>query len=142
MKRLLDAVPIKYISFIDCVESIFDFHFSDIKLSHVLWENEKISNIELFRSLCAENICTSVFALRVEDFYHSNKYLRNNFLALLSEIFVVCRDRPVIMASPTNTTTISHHEKQQPLLSKRSKRQLANFQTPPSGQPVSRSNGK
>lgn len=49
---------------------------------------QKIDNIETFRSLCADNICTSVFALRMEDFLFTKDELKQNFLVLLCEIFI------------------------------------------------------
>lgn len=52
-------------------------------------QNDFISNIELFRELCAQHVCTSVFALRTEDFVHKAPELKNNLIALLAEIFVI-----------------------------------------------------
>ena len=52
-------------------------------------QNDFICNIELFRELCAQHICTSVFALRTEDFVHKAPELKNNLIALLAEIFVI-----------------------------------------------------
>ncbi len=47
-----------------------------------------IKNIDLFRELCAQHICTSIFALRTEDFIYQAPELKNNIIALLCEIFI------------------------------------------------------
>ena len=52
-------------------------------------QSDVICNIELFRELCAQHVCTSVFALRTEDFVYKAPELKNNLLALLAEIFVI-----------------------------------------------------
>lgn len=62
--------------------------FVAINLSSNLAVQQKIDNIETFRTLCADNICTSVFALRMEDFLFTKDELKQNFLVLLCEIFV------------------------------------------------------
>ena len=62
--------------------------FLAINLSSNLTVQQKIDNIETFRSLCADNICTSVFALRMEDFLFTKDELKQNFLVLLCEIFI------------------------------------------------------
>ena len=110
----------------------------------MLSDDERFANIEFFRSLCAQNVCTSVFALRIEDFFFASDALKNNFLALLCEILlrvdpisiqqksgkVGITEKPVapIVAAPSeagNATAPHHH---QPLLSKRSKKQLAKME--------------
>jgi len=58
-----------------------------MKLTNTLTVYEKASNIELFRCLCAEHICTSVFSLRMEDMLFAREPLKPNFLALLCEMF-------------------------------------------------------
>lgn len=116
---------------------------SGINLSGVLSDEERFANIELFRSLCAQSVCTSVFALRIEDFFFASKVLKNNFLALLCE--VLSHVDPISVEQkfssagitekpPMGIATVpaefgkaaSHH--QQPLLSKRSKKQLAKME--------------
>ena len=62
--------------------------FLAVNLSSNLTVQQKIDNIETFRSLCADNICTSVFALRMEDFLFTKDELKQNFLVLLCEIFI------------------------------------------------------
>eukprot|EP00795_Rhopilema_esculentum_P008199 gene8199-14133_t len=59
-----------------------------MKLSIPLKQSDAICNIELFRELCAQHICTSVFALRTEDFIYKAPELKNNVIALLSEMFI------------------------------------------------------
>lgn len=51
-------------------------------------QNDAICNIELFRELCAQHVCTSVFALRTEDFIYKAPELKNNLISLLTEIFI------------------------------------------------------
>ena len=60
-----------------------------IKSSDPMSQNDIICNIELFRELCAQHVCTSVFALRTEDFIYKAPELKNNLIGLLTEIFVV-----------------------------------------------------
>ena len=59
-----------------------------MKISIPLKQSDAICNIELFRELCAQHICTSVFALRTEDFIYKAPELKNNVIALLSEMFI------------------------------------------------------
>jgi len=61
----------------------------NIKTSDPMNQSDVICNIELFRELCAQHVCTSVFALRTEDFVYKAPELKNNLLALLAEIFVI-----------------------------------------------------
>lgn len=137
--------------------------FLDVQLSNSLSDDDRVSNIELFRRLCAENICTSVFALRIDDFFFCSDDMKNNFLALLCEIFVKMEssdcgqfpsDRSIKHDNTTELEELVHipqkltpelnrrnkkdqqtfeqKEPQQthlPLLSKRSKHQLAMFET-------------
>ena len=51
-------------------------------------QSDVISNIDLFRELCAQHVCTSVFALRTEDFIYKAPEMKNNLIALLTEIFI------------------------------------------------------
>ena len=64
------------------------FFYTDIKLSPNLSKKDVASNIDKFRDLCARHVCTSVFALRSEDFIYKAPELKNNMLDLLCEIFI------------------------------------------------------
>ncbi|XP_066922292.1 calmodulin-regulated spectrin-associated protein 1-like isoform X2 [Clytia hemisphaerica] len=121
----------------------------DIKFLNPLSDEDRLSNIELFRSLCARHICTSVFALRIDDFFVACDDMKPNFIALLCEILSSCEKarnevnsnepKPKINTTtnkdvamqPTmvDTTELKakHKMAHQPLLSKRSKKQLAIF---------------
>eukprot|EP00794_Sanderia_malayensis_P011804 gene11804-13027_t len=59
-----------------------------IKLSGKLNDEEIITNVDLFRELCAQHICTSIFALRTEDIVYKYAELKNNILALFCEMFL------------------------------------------------------
>ena len=129
-------------------------YFIDIRLLSTLSTEDRIHNIELFRSLCADHVCTSVYALRVEDFLYASEHLKSNFLTLLCEIFYELEVNPTKRryvpryADASSQITHnsgsssqqqqqfgkseSHQSKQhqrQPLLSKRSKKQFAKFET-------------
>ena len=60
---------------------------SALSFSRELTSPQLVSNIEHFRSLCAEHVCTSVFALRVEDFVYASTAMKKNYVALLAEMF-------------------------------------------------------
>ena len=64
------------------------FYLAAIKSSDPMSQNDIICNVDLFRELCAQHVCTSVFALRTEDLIHKAPELKNNLIALLSEIFI------------------------------------------------------
>ena len=49
-----------------------------------------VHNLDLFRSLCSQFICTSVLALKVEDFLYGSQAMKPNIIALLAEIFQKC----------------------------------------------------
>ena len=49
-----------------------------------------VHNLDLFRSLCSQFICTSVLALKVEDFLYGSQAMKPNVIALLAEIFQKC----------------------------------------------------
>lgn len=109
-----------------------------MNLSSVLTDREKMANIELFRSLCAQHLCTSVFALRIDDFFYASDAMKLNYIALICEMLSCCqkleseRDSKYsdtmgdtqLPAINTNEPKNSH----QPLLSKRSKKQFAKFE--------------
>ena len=95
-----------------------------MNLSSVLTEREKLANIELFRSLCAEHICTSVFALRNDDFFYASDVLKLNFVALICEVLSCCQKLDTVQDVSIAEPKASH----QPLLSKRSKKQFAKFE--------------
>ena len=63
------------------------FIYLGIKLASTLTFRDRVYNIELFRNLCAEHLCTSVFALSLEDFIYADDHLKINFISLLCEIF-------------------------------------------------------
>ncbi|XP_057309333.1 calmodulin-regulated spectrin-associated protein 1-B-like isoform X2 [Hydractinia symbiolongicarpus] len=132
--------------------SLFSFYFpdvlnmNDIKLGKLTTE-EHIDNTELFRSLCAEYVCTSVFTLRVDDFIYANEHLKTNFMVLLCEMFhqleisKPTNKRPAHNIAANQIPPNSEEKKRrediskpsrtphQPLLSKRSKQQFAKFDT-------------
>ena len=108
-----------------------------MKLARVLTHRECISNIELFRSLCAEHVCTSVFALRVEDFLHAHDCLKPNFMVLLCEIFhnvetkIHSQGTYVDMSTSSNEESVPRKQvggNKSLLLSKRSRKQFAKFE--------------
>lgn len=116
-------------------------HFSlniEINLSSMLADQERISNIELFRSLCAQHMCTSVFALRIDDFFYGDDTLKPNFLALICEMLSCCESSDKREDAPSEIPHSnlkqppiempSEAKSHQPLLSKRSKKQLAKFE--------------
>lgn len=49
-----------------------------------------VRNLDLFRSLCSQLICTSVLALKVEDLLYGSQAMKPNVIALLAEIFYKC----------------------------------------------------
>lgn len=49
-----------------------------------------VHNLDLFRSLCSQLICTSVLALKVEDLLYGSQAMKPNVIALLAEIFHKC----------------------------------------------------
>ena len=49
-----------------------------------------VRNLDLFRSLCSQLICTSVLSLKVEDLLYGSQAMKPNVIALLAEIFYKC----------------------------------------------------
>ena len=107
-----------------------------MKLASTLTVVEKINNIELFRCLCAEQVCTSVFALRMEDMLFAKEALKTNFFVLLCEMFYKMemerRDfrflnypSPEHLQLPQLTDKIESTSSPHQLLSKRSKKLFA-----------------
>lgn len=126
--------------------------FTEINLSSVLTDKEKLANIELFRSLCAQHLCTSVFALRIDDFFYASDIMKLNYIALICEVLSCCRklesgrdslqsnvsQEAQLPAINMNEPKNSH----QPLLSKRSKKQFAKFEAAMVQDEQKRNNGK
>lgn len=88
--------------------SIILFYFEEyltidsIKLDSTVSLQDCIHNIELFRSLCAEHLCTSVFALSLEDFIYADECLKVNFISLLCEMFYQLEIAVKFVAVPTD----------------------------------------
>ena len=49
-----------------------------------------VHNLDLFRSLCSQFICTSVLALKLEDILYGSQAMKPNIIALLAEVFHNC----------------------------------------------------
>lgn len=62
----------------------------DIRFDKNLSTAHCIHNLELFRSLCSQFICTSVLALKLEDILYGSQAMKPNIIALLAEIFQKC----------------------------------------------------
>ncbi|XP_031567239.1 uncharacterized protein LOC116302157 isoform X2 [Actinia tenebrosa] len=67
-----------------------DINIDDIHFGEDISQEKIVGNIELFRSLCSQHICTSALSLQVEDLMYSSQAMKPNLIALLSEIFYKC----------------------------------------------------
>ena len=72
------------------VDCFFSRYFSDVRFAKTLSTEDCVHNLDLFRSLCSQFICTSVLALKVEDLLYGSQAMKPNIIALLSEIFHKC----------------------------------------------------
>ena len=70
--------------------SIFFCKFPDVRFDKDLSTEDCVRNLDLFRSLCSQLICTSVLALKVEDMLYGSQAMKPNVIALLAEIFHKC----------------------------------------------------
>ena len=126
--------------------------YTEMNLSSVLNDRQKMANIELFRSLCAQHLCTSVFALRIDDFFYASNVMKLNYIALICEVLSSCRKlesgRDSLQSDASGEIqlpTINMNEPKnsyQPLLSKRSKKQFAKFEAAMVRDEQKRNNGK
>ena len=70
--------------------SFFSCKFPDVRFDKDLSTDDCVRNLDLFRSLCSQLICTSVLALKVEDLLYGSQAMKANVIALLAEIFHKC----------------------------------------------------
>lgn len=63
---------------------------SDVRFDKNLSTEDCVHNLDLFRSLCSQFICTSVLALKIEDLLYGSQAMKPNVIALLAEIFQKC----------------------------------------------------
>ena len=64
--------------------------FLDVRFDKDLSTEDCVRNLDLFRCLCSQFICTSVLALKVEDLLYGSQAMKPNVIALLAEIFHKC----------------------------------------------------
>ena len=62
----------------------------DIHLGKSTTAIDRIHNLDLFRTLCSQHVCSSVLALQIEDFLYGAVQLKPNIVAMLSEFFWRC----------------------------------------------------
>ncbi|XP_020617788.1 calmodulin-regulated spectrin-associated protein 2-like isoform X4 [Orbicella faveolata] len=65
-------------------------NLEDVHFDKDLSTEDCVRNLDLFRSLCSQLICTSVLALKVEDLLYGSQAMKPNVVALLAEIFHKC----------------------------------------------------
>ncbi|XP_078381865.1 uncharacterized protein LOC144664608 isoform X5 [Oculina patagonica] len=65
-------------------------NLEDVRFDKNLSTEDCVHNLDLFRSLCSQFICTSVLALKVEDLLYGSQAMKPNVIALLAEIFQKC----------------------------------------------------
>ncbi|KAJ7361843.1 hypothetical protein OS493_014485 [Desmophyllum pertusum] len=65
-------------------------NLEDVRFDTNLSTEDYVHNLDLFRSLCSQFICTSVLALKVEDLLYGSQAMKPNIIALLAEIFHKC----------------------------------------------------
>lgn len=70
--------------------SFFSCKFPDVHFDKDLSTEDCVRNLDLFRSLCSQLICTSVLALKVEDLLYGSQAMKPNVVSLLAEIFHKC----------------------------------------------------
>ena len=63
---------------------------TDIRFGKNLSSEDCVHNLDLFRTLCSQFICTSVLALKVEDLLYGSQAMKPNVIALLAEVFNKC----------------------------------------------------
>ncbi|XP_022802926.1 calmodulin-regulated spectrin-associated protein 2-like isoform X3 [Stylophora pistillata] len=66
-------------------------NIEDVRLEKNLATGDCVHNLDLFRSLCSQFICTSVLALKVEDLLYGSQAMKPNVIALLAEVFQKCK---------------------------------------------------
>lgn len=82
------------------------FFATDIRFDKDLSTADCVHNLDLFRSLCSQLICTSVLSLKIEDILYGSQAMKPNVIVLLAEIFQKCEIESSLNDGHTNASEV------------------------------------
>lgn len=82
------------------------FFATDIRFDKDLSTADCVHNLDLFRSLCSQLICTSVLSLKIEDILYGSQAMKPNVIVLLAEIFQKCEIESSLNDGRTNAPEV------------------------------------